>query len=178
MKYFDEYKNKKLCQSILRRIKELTKEEINIMEVCGTHTRVIFSSGIKSLLPENIHLISGPGCPVCVTPLTEINYIIALSKMENTIIATFGDMVRVPGSTSSLKKEKAKGADIRIVYSPLQALEIANEYPDKRVILIGVGFETTAPCLASVVRARGKIDLIFIFLVFAKLCPCYKNSSR
>ena len=137
-----------------------------------THTRVIFSSGIKSPLPENIHLISGPGCPVCVTPLTEINHIIALSKMDNTIIATFGDMVRVPGSTSSLKKEKAKGADIRIVYSPLQALEIANEYPDKRVILIGVGFETTAPLLASVVlEARERLISNFYLLSLCKLMP-------
>lgn len=172
MKYYDEYRDKKLCQSIVERIKELTSEDINIMEVCGTHTRAIFSSGIKNLLPENINLISGPGCPVCVTPLSEIDHMIALSKMEQTIIATFGDMVNIPGSTSSLKKEKAKGADIRLIYSPWQVLEIAQAFPQKKVILIGIGFETTIPLLASVVLEAKKRELNNFFLFsLTKLMP-------
>lgn len=172
MKYHDEYRDKRLCQSIAKRIKELTSEDINIMEVCGSHTRAIFSSGIKDLLPENIHLISGPGCPVCVTPLADIDHMIALSKMEQTIIATFGDMVNVPGSTSSLKKEKAAGADIRLVYSPWQVLEMAQGSPQKNVILIGIGFETTIPLLASVVLEAKKKELNNFFLLsLTKLMP-------
>ena len=172
MKYYDEYRDKKLCQSIVERIKELTSEDINIMEVCGTHTRAIFSSGIKNLLPENINLISGPGCPVCVTPLSEIDHMIALSKMEQTIITTFGDMVNVPGSTSSLKKEKAEGADIRLIYSPWQVLEMAEVSPQKKVILIGIGFETTIPLLASVVLEAKKRELNNFFLFsLTKLMP-------
>lgn len=172
MKYYDEYRDKKLCQSITEKIKELTDKEMNIMEVCGTHTRSIFSSGIKGLLPGNIHLISGPGCPVCVTPLSDIDHIIALSKMENTITVTFGDMINVPGSFSSLKKEKAKGADIRIIYSPFQALEIAGENLKKLVILIGIGFETTIPLLANVVLEAQKRGLNNFFLLsLTKIMP-------
>lgn len=142
------------------------------MEVCGTHTRSIFSSGIKSLLPKNIHLISGPGCPVCVTPLSDINHMVALSRIEDAIIVTFGDMVNVPGSSSSLKEEKAKGADIRVIYSPLQALEIAQESPDKRLILVGVGFETTIPLLASVIlEARKRSISNFYLFNLTKLMP-------
>ena len=143
MKYRDEYRNKDLCQSIIKRITELTKEKVNIMEVCGTHTVSIFRSGLKELLPENINLISGPGCPVCVTPIAAIDHIIALAREKDTIIVTFGDMVNVPGTSSSLKKEKANGADILIIYSPFQVIEIARKYPKKNVILIGIGFETT-----------------------------------
>jgi len=107
LKYYDEYKDKRLCQLIIEEIKKLTEEKIRIMEVCGTHTMSIFRYGIKNLLPANINLISGPGCPVCVTPINEIDHIIALSNMEETIITTFGDMINVPGSTSSLQKKKS-----------------------------------------------------------------------
>lgn len=172
MKYDDEYRDKKLSQSIINRIKGLTEEEINLMEVCGTHTVSIFRSGIKSLLPKNIHLISGPGCPVCVTPVSEIDHIIALARMENTTIVTFGDMINVPGSSSSLKKERARGADVRIIYSPRQALEIAQQFPEKKVILIGIGFETTTPLLASVMlEAKEKAITNFFLLSLGKLMP-------
>lgn len=172
MKYYDEYKDKRLCQLIIEKIKKLTEEEIRIMEVCGTHTMSIFRYGIKNLLPANINLISGPGCPVCVTPINEIDHIIALSDMEETIITTFGDMINVPGSTSSLQKKKAEGADVRVIYSPLQALGIAEQFPQKRVILIGIGFETTIPLLAStVLEAKNRrIDNFFLFSL-AKLMP-------
>ncbi|MDD2352336.1 MAG: hydrogenase formation protein HypD [Candidatus Caldatribacteriota bacterium] len=172
MKYRDEYRNKDLCQSIIKRITELTKEKVNIMEVCGTHTVSIFRSGLKELLPENINLISGPGCPVCVTPIAAIDHIIALAREKDTIIVTFGDMVNVPGTSSSLKKEKANGADILIIYSPFQVIEIARKYPEKKVILIGIGFETTTPLLASVILevAERQIDNFYLFSL-AKIMP-------
>lgn len=172
MKYYDEYYDKKLCQSIMEKIKGLTAAEMNIMEVCGTHTVSIFRAGIKNLLPKNIHLISGPGCPVCVTPISAIDHLIALARMEETIITTFGDMINVPGSSSSLKKEKARGADIRVIYSPYQALEVAQEFPQQKVILVGIGFETTIPLLANVVlEAEQKGLPNFYLLSLAKIMP-------
>ena len=172
MKYRDEYRDKALCQSIIRRIKKLTNVNMNLMEVCGTHTVAIFRSGIKGMLPENIHLISGPGCPVCVTPVSAIDHMIALSKMDDTIIATFGDMIDVPGSSSSLKQEKAKGADIRVIYSPLQALELARKFPQKKIILVGIGFETTIPLLASVILETVNSSIQnFYLLSLAKVMP-------
>lgn len=167
MKYQGEYRDKALCQSIAKAIKGLTKKDIYLMEVCGTHTVSIFRFGLRALLPGNIHLVSGPGCPVCVTPISAIDHMIALARMEETIIATFGDMVSVPGSTSSLKQEKARGADIRVIYSPFQSLELAKEISQKKVILIGIGFETTVPLLASVVleaRKRSMQNLYFFSL--------------
>jgi hydrogenase expression/formation protein HypD len=172
LKYYDEYYDKKLCQSIIEKIKGLTEEEINIMEVCGTHTVSIFRAGLKNLLPKNIHLISGPGCPVCVTPISAIDHLIALARMEDTIITTFGDMVKVPGSSSSLKEEKARGADIRVIYSPYQALEVAQESPYQKVILVGIGFETTIPLLANVIlEAEQKGLSNFYLLSLAKIMP-------
>jgi len=105
LKYRDEYHNRVLCQGIVEKIREISKKDLNLMEVCGTHTVSIFRSGLKEMLPENIHLISGPGCPVCVTPIAQIDHIVALSKKDNIIIATFGDMVNVPGSSSRKKQE-------------------------------------------------------------------------
>lgn len=170
--FYAKYQDKELCQALIAKIKALTSEKIKLMEVCGTHTMSIFRYGIKELLPKNIHLISGPGCPVCVTAIADIDYMIALAKMEDTIIATFGDMINVPGSQSSLKKEKAKGADIRVIYCPHQALEIAEEFPKKRVILIGIGFETTIPLLSSVVLETKKKGLTnFYLLSLAKVMP-------
>jgi hydrogenase expression/formation protein HypD len=172
LKYLDEYRDKALCQSLILKIKGLTKEDVNIMEVCGTHTVSIFRSGLKDILPENIHLISGPGCPVCVTPISAIDHIIALARMEGITIATFGDMISVPGSSSNLKQEKARGADIRVIYSPFQALEIARDFPKKKVVLIGIGFETTIPLLASIVLEAVKKSLPnFYLLSLAKVMP-------
>ncbi len=172
MKYQDEFRNKELCQAFIKKINGLTKSDIYLMEVCGTHTVSIFRSGIKEMLPENIHLISGPGCPVCVTPVSDIDHIIALSREDDTIIATFGDMINVPGSSSSLKQEKAQGADVRVVYSPFQSLELARELPDKKIILIGVGFETTIPLLASVALSAIERSLNnFYLLSLGKVMP-------
>lgn len=172
MKYRDEYHNRVLCQGIVEKIREISKKDLNLMEVCGTHTVSIFRSGLKEMLPENIHLISGPGCPVCVTPIAQIDHIVALSKKDNIIIATFGDMVNVPGSSSSLKQEKARGADIRLIYTPFQALELALQFPQKKIILVGIGFETTIPLLASVVleAARKSLQNFYLFSL-AKVMP-------
>lgn len=142
------------------------------MEVCGTHTVSIFRNDIRSVLPEEISLISGPGCPVCVTDQSEIDAFIDMATMDNTIIATFGDLIRVPGSSSSLQKQRAKGRDIRVVYSSMDALEIAAFNPDKQVIFLGVGFETTAPTVAASImlaEERG-LDNYYVFSAH-KLVP-------
>ena len=172
MKYVDEYRNKEIAQKILRQIKSISKKKINLMEVCGTHTVAIFRNGIRKMLPSNINLISGPGCPVCVTPISYIDEIIALSRVENFIITTFGDMIRVPGSTSTLEKERTDGADIRIVYSTLDALKIAQDNSSKEVLFMGVGFETTSPTIASaVLKAQEEKINNFSVLSVAKIMP-------
>ena len=145
---------------------------IRIMEVCGTHTVAIFKAGIRQLLPENVELVSGPGCPVCVTPNEYLDTAIAYSRQPEVIIATFGDMLKVPGSSSSLAQEKAKGADIRIVYSPLESLDIATDNPGKKVIFLAVGFETTAPIAAAVVLMAKKAEIKNFYVLSAhKLVP-------
>ncbi len=127
------------------------------MEVCGSHTMAIARYGIRQMLPENVKLISGPGCPVCVTSNDYLDRAIALGRLDKITLCTFGDMLRVPGSTSSLEKERATGSDIRIVYSTLDAVEIAQKNPDRKIIFLGVGFETTAPTIAaSILEASQK----------------------
>ncbi len=155
MKYADEYRDSGLSRKIIEKIHQTAGKNIRLMEVCGTHTVSIFRSGIRSVLPETISLLSGPGCPVCVTDQQDIDAFIALSRIENTIITTFGDLIRVPGTTSSLQREQADGRDIRIVYSTMDALEIARKNPDKNVVFLGIGFETTTPTIAaSLISAR------------------------
>lgn len=127
-------------------------EGATLMEVCGTHTVAIARNGIRALMPEGVRLASGPGCPVCVTSNHDLDKVIALSRVPGVIITTFGDMTRVPGSTSSLLAEQAAGRDVRIVYSPLDALRIAQENPDREVVFVGVGFETTTPLVAMAVK--------------------------
>lgn len=138
--------------NIIGKIRLLSYKKINIMEVCGTHTMAIASSGIKTLLPKNINMISGPGCPVCVTPADIIDSAVEIARIGG-IITTFGDMVRVPGSDSSLEKERAGKCDIRVVYSCLDAIRIARENPEKEVVFVGVGFETTSPTIAAAVKS-------------------------
>lgn len=132
-------------------------DSVNIMEVCGTHTMSIAKAGIKQILPDNIRLISGPGCPVCVTPQEEIDAILKLSENQNIIITTYGDMLRVPGSTKgdNLYKRKAMGANVEMVYSPMDAVNLAKTNPKKEVVFLGIGFETTAPgTAASIIAAE------------------------
>lgn len=148
--------NQKLIENLKSKISKNASglAQVNLMEVCGTHTMSIARFGIKKMLPENIHLLSGPGCPVCVTPNETIDKMIALTKIPNVTITTFGDMMRVPGSTSSLMEEKAKGANIEIVYSPLDAIDLAKNSKNE-VIFLGIGFETTAPTTAAtIIRAE------------------------
>jgi hydrogenase expression/formation protein HypD len=152
MKYISEFRNSDIVRKLSEKLNNINlPRNVNFMEVCGTHTMSIYRNGIKSLLPSYIKLVSGPGCPVCVSEITYIDKAVALSQNSDVITCTFGDLIKVPGSESSLEKEKAKGSDIRVVYSPLDALNIAKENPDKYVVFLGVGFETTAPTIASTI---------------------------
>jgi hydrogenase expression/formation protein HypD len=154
VKYLDEYRDPQLAKDLIERLRRRTfsKKHIRLMEICGTHTVSIFRSGLKELLPGQIRLISGPGCPVCVTANEDIDRAIWLSGRPGVIITTFGDLARVPGSSSSLHIERSKGADVRIVYATLDALKIARENPDREIVFIGIGFETTSPTIAAAVR--------------------------
>lgn len=144
------FKDPKRAQELLKLIHQTAGDEhYSLMEVCGTHTVSIARYGFRSLMPQGVQLLSGPGCPVCVTADEDIDYAIDLADLEDVILTSFGDMLRVPGSQSSLYEKKAQGKDIRICYSPLDALNIARENPDKEVVFIGVGFETTAPIIGA-----------------------------
>ncbi|MGA2090445.1 MAG: hydrogenase formation protein HypD [Endomicrobiales bacterium] len=138
---------------------------ITIMEVCGTHTMAIARHGLKKMFPPGVRMVSGPGCPVCVTPVEDIDRAIEIAKIPGVIITTFGDMVRVPGSYTSLEEIKAAGADIRIVYSPVDALEIARENPENKIVFLGVGFETTSPTIASTVMIAYKKNVTNFFIL-------------
>lgn len=161
----------------LRLVKKISrlaqgKRPLRFMEVCGTHTIAIFRSGIRQILPDNISLVSGPGCPVCVTDDSYIDKAIAYARRKNFIVATFGDMLKVPGSRSSLAQAQADGADIRVIYSPLDSIAIAEENPRKRVIFLAVGFETTAPTAAATVIAARRSGVKNLFMLSAqKLVP-------
>lgn len=157
MKYIDEFRNVDITQKLIEKINEKfqgenNKKVINIMEVCGTHTMSIYKNGIDKLLPKNINLLSGPGCPVCVTDISYIDTAIDLSKNKNNIICTFSDMIRVPGSKSTLEKERSKGGNIINIYSPLDCIDIANKNKDKEVIFLGIGFETTIPVVGLTIK--------------------------
>ncbi|MDF2884996.1 MAG: hypD, partial [Clostridiaceae bacterium] len=157
MKFVDEFRNGDYAKGLVKLIQNITDEKINIMEVCGTHTMSIFRYGIRDILPENIKIISGPGCPVCVTPQSYIDTALELSLNKDVIISTFGDMMRVPGKTTSLMKRKGEGADIRIVYSPMDALTLAENNSSKKIVFLSVGFETTTPMTAiTAIEARKK----------------------
>ena len=145
---------------------------VRLMEVCGTHTMAIFRSGLRSILPEGLELVSGPGCPVCVTPPSYIDRAIAISQIPGVTVATYGDMVRVPGSADSLEKERSRGADVRVVYSSTGALKLAKEHPDRKVVFLAVGFETTAPGLAATALSAEREDIDNFYLLAApKLIP-------
>ncbi len=172
MKYIDEFRDKDIVNSLLKSINKISKKDIVLMEVCGGHTWAIQKFGIPSLLPENISLVSGPGCPVCVTSKRFIDHAVALSRVKDVIITTYGDLIRVPGSTSTLNEEKSKGADVRIVYSILDALKIATENPTKKVVFLGVGFETTAPpSAAGIINAKAQNLKNFSLLSSHKIMP-------
>ncbi len=149
---------------LAKAIGEILPRPVRFMEVCGTHTMNIFRFGLRSLFPPNLTLVSGPGCPVCVTPPEEIDYLVTIAQLPGVTLATFGDLLRVPGSRSSLKEARAKGARIRLVYSPLDAVELARERPNETIVFAAFGFETTAPAVAvAVLEARrdGLSNLLF-----------------
>jgi len=172
IKHLHEYRDPGLSRKIIQQIIQTSRKEIRLMEVCGTHTVSIFRNGIRSLLPETISLLSGPGCPVCVTAQNEIDAFIELAKLDDVIITTFGDLMRVPGADSSLQDEKAGGRDVRVVYSTFDALEIAKKNPGKNVVFLGVGFETTAPTIAASILAARDMNLKNYFVMSAhKLLP-------
>jgi hydrogenase expression/formation protein HypD len=165
MKFISEYRNPELLKKILEKIKSTSTIPINLMEVCGTHTVSISRNGIREALPETITLLSGPGCPVCVTATRDIDKAIEIAKQPDVIMTTFGDMMKVPGSYSSFAREKAKGRDIRVVYSPLDALKIARENPDKKVVFHAVGFETTVPAVAMSILYAEKENISNYFIL-------------
>ena len=161
---------------IVEKIKELMRKinrPVRLMEVCGTHTVAIFRHGIRNLLPDSISLLSGPGCPVCVTAIRDVDTAIAIAMTEDVILTTFGDMMRVPGDKKSLFDAKAEGADIRIVYSPLDALKIAADHPQKKVVFFATGFETTSPSVAGTVleAERRGISNFYIYSVHKTVPP-------
>jgi len=172
MKYIDEYRDKTIAQQLVKEIEIVSKKNVRIMEVCGGHTMAIRKFGIHKILPPTIELLSGPGCPVCVTSSSFIDKAIAYCRMEGSIIATYGDLIKVPGTDSSLNKEKANGADIRIVYSTLEALKISKDNPSKNVIFLGIGFETTTPSTAiAVIEAKKQKLNNFYVLSSHKIMP-------
>ena len=172
MKYIDEYRNPEIVQKLVDAIAQITTQPHNIMEVCGGQTHAIMKYGINKLLPGEINLLHGPGCPVCVTPVELIDKAVEIASLPDVIMSSFGDMLRVPGSEKDLLSVKAEGGDIRIVYSPLDALKIACDNPEKSVVFFAVGFETTAPANAmSVYQAKLKGVSNFSLLVAGVLIP-------
>jgi hydrogenase expression/formation protein HypD len=172
MKYLDEYRDARRVESLVDAIRNRATRAWTLMEVCGGQTHSIVRSGLEAMLPAGISLVHGPGCPVCVTPIALIDHAIALAAHPEVIFASFGDMLRVPGSRRSLSDVKAEGADVRMVYSPLDALKLAEANPQKEVVFFAVGFETTAPANAMTVRQAARMGLAnFSILVAHVLVP-------
>ncbi len=172
MRHVDEYRDPAAVEAVVRRIRETVTRPWTLMEVCGGQTHSILKFGMDELLPEAVRLVHGPGCPVCVTPLELIDRAIAIASRPDTVFCSFGDMLRVPGSRDDLLKVKARGGDVRVVYSPLDALRLARQHPDRRVVFFAVGFETTAPANAMAVhRAKAEGLANFSVLVAHVLVP-------
>jgi hydrogenase expression/formation protein HypD len=172
MKFIDEYRDVEMIKVISKRLSRFNDLDISLMEVCGGHTMAIHRFGIPSLLPKGIKLMSGPGCPVCVSSVGFIDKAIYCSGIDDVIITTYGDLIRVPGSKSSLENEKSKGADIRIVYSTLEAIRIAQSNRDKKVVFLGIGFETTAPASAVAIQKAYDENISNFYLLSAhKIMP-------
>lgn len=177
MKYVDEYRDAELAQRTAQKITRVSAgRSLKLMEVCGGHTHTIYKHGIEDVLPPNIDLVHGPGCPVCVLPMGRIDDAIAIARMDGVIFTTFGDMMRVPGSNGSLLDAKADGADVRFVYSPLDALKLAHQQPDRQVVFFAIGFETTAPSTAvTLLRARAeRLTNFSVFCNHVTIIPAIK----
>jgi len=172
MKYLDEFRDGQAARSLAAEIRQRTTRPWNIMEVCGGQTHAILKFGVDQLLPPQLTLIHGPGCPVCVTPVELIDKAIEIAARPGVTFCSFGDMLRVPGTTVDLFSAKASGGDVRIVYSPLDALTVAREHPDRQVVFFAVGFETTAPANAMAVYQAKRLGLTnFSMLVAHVLVP-------
>ncbi len=172
MKFVDEYRDRKAVDQVAGEIRRLVTRSWTVMEVCGGQTHTILKSGLEDLLPPEVTLVHGPGCPVCVTPLELIDKAVAIVLRSGTILCSFGDMLRVPGSTRSLFDAKAEGADVRVVYSPVDAVKVAREKPERQVVFFAVGFETTAPGNAMAVWQAAREGLEnFSILVAHVLVP-------
>ncbi len=172
MRFITEFRRSDLAEGLISQIHRQSKTPARFMEFCGGHTVTIFRYGIRQILPAIIEMVSGPGCPICVTANADLDKAIALAQIPEVIIATFGDMIKVPGSHTSLQELKADGADVRMVYSTLDALKIAEENPTRSVVFLGIGFETTAPTIAaSILQAEDKQVRNYYVLSLHKLCP-------
>ena len=173
MKYVDEFRDADIVSKLEKKINiNNVGKKINLMEVCGGHTHAIYKYGLQEILPDEINLLSGPGCPVCVTPQEYIDKAIVLAQKEDLIITSFGDMLKVPGSRSSLKKEKSRGHSIKICYSPDEAIRTAVENRKKEIVFLGIGFETTAPSIAQTIKkAREEKINNFSVLPASKTMP-------
>jgi hydrogenase expression/formation protein HypD len=154
MKYVDEYRDPVKVKALLAEIGRVVTRPWVLMEICGGQTHAFLHHGLDEMLPGGLELVHGPGCPVCVTPLEQIDRALAIASRPNVIFTSYGDMLRVPGSQADLFSVRAKGGDVRVVYSPLEAVKIAEKNPDKEVVFFAIGFETTAPPNAMAVRKR------------------------
>ena len=159
MKFIDEFRDQALVQDLARRLGTLASGPATVMEVCGTHTMAAARFGLKSLLPPGVALISGPGCPVCVTDQSDLDAFLALGLEPGVVLVSFGDMLRVPGTHTSLEGLRAQGAEVRVVYSPLDAVELARARPSKHLVFFGVGFETTMPATALAIQTAARYGL-------------------
>lgn len=172
VRFIDEFRDATLARTIGRRITAVSTRPVQFMEFCGSHTHALLRHGIRDMLPPTITMRSGPGCPVCVTSTRDIDLAIAIAMAPNTITATYGDLIRVPGTHGSLERARAQGADVRVVYSALDAIAIAREHPGMQTVLVGIGFETTAPTVAAAVVEAARSGLRnFRVLSLLKLTP-------
>jgi hydrogenase expression/formation protein HypD len=173
MKYLDEFRDGGLVQTQLAALRRIITRPWSVMEVCGGQTHELLKSGLEQMLPPEITLLHGPGCPVCVTPIALIDKAIALARRPEVILCSFGDMLRVPGSKGDLLAVKAQGGDVRMVYSPLQALEFARQNPDRKVVFFSIGFETTAPmgALTALQAKQAGLDNYFLLLAHMLVPP-------
>ncbi len=167
MNFSSSFRNEELTRQWLAKIHSIRTGPVKIMEVCGGHTMAIRKYGLHTLLPDHVKLLSGPGCPVCVTDQKFIDTAVAIARIPDTLLLTYGDMLRVPGSFSSLEKERARGCDIRIIHSTLQALQMCRENPDKKVVFAAIGFETTTPATALAVLQAEKENIDNFFIICA-----------
>ncbi|XUX00298.1 MAG: hydrogenase formation protein HypD [Dehalogenimonas sp.] len=172
MKFATEFRDSALAKKLLEDIRRKSTKPANIMEFCGGHTVAIFRYGLRDLLPKHLKLLSGPGCPVCVTSTADLDKVMALARMPGIIITTFGDLIKVPASYGSLDRARASGADVRTVYSTLDALDMARKNPDKKIVFVGIGFETTAPTIAAaILQADAEKLTNFLVLSLHKITP-------